>query len=298
MSESTVDVCVGDVPPLDASLYKLGDEETVFYKATTGITSDEELKKHILDVQAKAYAVRPYPCILRFAFLGIGITKNKAAYQQLLKLGKERPDALLLDVGCCFGNDVRKAIFDGFPMENVVTSDLNGELWELGHALFKTTPDKFTVPFVRGDIFDPAHLALVTPPLATSSTPPTPRPDIYTLTSLNPLRGHVSAIYASSFFHLFTETQQLELARKLAGLLDPRPGSMIFGMHAGDKTKGVAIGPQDVPNREWKMFWHSPESWTEMWDGEVFPKGSVKVQTYLTPIAENWMFLHWSVTRV
>ncbi|TFY61382.1 hypothetical protein EVG20_g7080 [Dentipellis fragilis] len=305
MSSKFEENLVGDVTPLDSSLYKLEDEQKVFFKATTGITDDEDLKKHILNVQAKAYALRPYPCIQRFTFIGIGITKNTEAYQQLLKI---------------VGNDARKAIFDGFPMQNVVTSDLHGgtcpsftagidsearsekyetsadqsviEFWQLGHALFKTTPEKYTVPFVGGDVFDPAHLALAAP-LATSSIPPAPRPDIYTLTSLNPLRGHVSAIFASSFFHLFSEPQQLELARKLAGLLDPRPGSMIFGMHAGGETKGTRKGPGDVPNKDWDLFFHSPETWTEMWDGEVFPKGSVKVQAYLATLDERWKFLRW-----
>ncbi|KAA1474301.1 hypothetical protein DENSPDRAFT_824110 [Dentipellis sp. KUC8613] len=288
---------VGDVTPLDNSLYKLEDEQKVFFKATTGITDDEELKKHILEVQARAYALRPYPCIQRFTFIDIGITKNTEAYQNLLKLGKERPDAVFIDLGCCFGNDARKAIFDGFPMQNVVTSDLHSEFWDLGHALFKTTPETYTVPFIGGDVFDPAHLALAAP-LATSSIPPAPRPDLQTLTSLNPLRGHVSAIFASAFFHLFTEAQQLELARKLAGLLDPRPGSMIFGMHVGAQTKGARNAPSCVPNKKWDIFMHSPESWAEMWDGEVFPKGTVKVQASLSPLEENWVYMRWSVIRV
>ncbi|TFY61381.1 hypothetical protein EVG20_g7081 [Dentipellis fragilis] len=304
MSADGVDAFAGDVEPLNSSLYKLGDEEKAFFKATTGISGDEQLKRHILAAQAKAYAIRPYPCIHRFAFLGIGITKNEAAYQHLLKLGIERPDALFLDVGCCFGNDVRRAIWDGYPMHNVVTSDLHGEFWQLGHTLFNTTSERFTVPFVAGDIFDPAHLTAV-PPLGASQAPPSPRPDIHTLTSLNPLHGHVSAIFASSFFHLFSEAEQLELAKKLAGLLSPQAGSMIFGMHVGYPTKATHKGPPGVPNKEYVLFTHSPESWTEMWDGEVFPKGAVKVEAYLAPaeftwsdVGPTWQFLRWTVTRV
>jgi hypothetical protein len=40
---------------LDTSLYSLSTEEAAFFKAQTGIDDDEDLKKHILDVQAKAY---------------------------------------------------------------------------------------------------------------------------------------------------------------------------------------------------------------------------------------------------
>ncbi len=44
--------------PLDPKLYSLDEQEAAFFKSATGIQDEEELKKHILDVQAKAYAVR------------------------------------------------------------------------------------------------------------------------------------------------------------------------------------------------------------------------------------------------
>lgn len=42
------------VLPLDPSLYEVDHD---FFSALTGITDPEELKKHILKVQAEAYAV-------------------------------------------------------------------------------------------------------------------------------------------------------------------------------------------------------------------------------------------------
>ena len=47
------------------------------------------------------------------------------AYKDLLKLGKERPGALFLDIGCCVGCDVRKPVADGFPVDQVIASDLH-----------------------------------------------------------------------------------------------------------------------------------------------------------------------------
>lgn len=46
------------------------------------------------------------------------------AYQELLKLGKERKGALYLELACCVGNDVRKTVSDGFPVDQVIASDL------------------------------------------------------------------------------------------------------------------------------------------------------------------------------
>jgi hypothetical protein len=40
---------------IDTSLYSLSSEQAAFFKAQTGIDDDEELKRHILEMQAKAY---------------------------------------------------------------------------------------------------------------------------------------------------------------------------------------------------------------------------------------------------
>ncbi len=47
------------------------------------------------------------------------------AYPKLLQLGRERPGALFLDLACCVGNDVRKAVADGFPISQALASDLH-----------------------------------------------------------------------------------------------------------------------------------------------------------------------------
>ena len=47
------------------------------------------------------------------------------AYNQLLRLGRERPGALFLDIGCGVGNDVRRAVSDGFPAKQIIASDLH-----------------------------------------------------------------------------------------------------------------------------------------------------------------------------
>ncbi|KAK0459014.1 uncharacterized protein EV420DRAFT_1541857 [Desarmillaria tabescens] len=49
------------------------------------------------------------------------------------------------------------------------------------------------------------------------------------------------------------------------------------------------------------MFCHSPESWKALWDGGVFPEGTVKVDAFLKEIvvddsSTNFYLLVWSVT--
>jgi len=123
-----------------------------------------------------------------------------------------------------------------------------------------------------------------------------PRPEIGTLASLNPLRGHVSVIHVSAFFHLFKEETQLYLARAVGGLLSPQPGSIIFGSHAGSAQKCDRISILDGST----MFNHCPESWEELWNGVVFEKGTVKVDVTLAhmPWMSPQLAMIWTVTRL
>lgn len=156
--------------------------------------------------------------------------------------------------------------------------------------------------FLAGDVFDPAFLACL-PVAPTSHSPPaTPAPRLWQTRTLTPLAGHVSAIHVANLFQLFDEPAQRALAASLAGLLDARPGSMIFGSHVGLRTRGELRWPP-APDR-WPMFCHSPESWTAMWK-DVFGDVPVQVEAH----ADEWVDfpdvrlevaikLHWSVVRL
>ncbi|KAJ6495320.1 hypothetical protein C8R45DRAFT_1133756 [Mycena sanguinolenta] len=272
------------------------DPEVIdFLKGQTGILDDDELKAHVVTVQKKATAVFDYPCIQCFEFLKIKINKLESAYAHVLDLGRNVPGALLLDIGCCFGNDLRKIASDGFPAKNMIASDLRQDFWNLGHELFRSTPKTFPVAFLAGDAFDNNFLALyplLDAPLTSAA------PDPKALTSLGGLRARLSAIHSASVFHLFNEADQLLLARKLAGLLLPRSGSIIFGCHGGQPTNGyVSV----VPGQQ--MFCHSPESWRDLWDGEVFERGSVGVKTHMENFGKlfnestDFHILFWSSSR-
>ena len=207
---------------------------------------------------------------------------------------------------------------------------------DLGHKLFRTTPDTYPAKFLAGDAFDDAHLSPTTPapsgppaPVGSANSlttlrghifasalyrlfgaPTTPSlsgppPPVGSVNTLTELRGHVSAIFASALFQLFGEEKQFELGKRLAGLLDSRPGSIIFGSHTGGLVKGQRLDPFG------KTFCHSPETWTQMWEEQIFEKGQVKVNTVLkeldvnargmvVPTGEGTKFywLSWSVERM
>jgi hypothetical protein len=139
-------------------------------------------------------------------------------------------------------------------------------------------------------------------PFTAFNPPSAPRPDLKELTtSLNPLRGHVSAIHAAALFHLFSEEQQLHLARALAGLLSPEPGSIIFGEHVTQPVTGRHRMSDDKLDT---MFTYNPESWESLWKG-IFEEGTVRVETVMREVSkpdftrvDHFYRLSWSVTRL
>ncbi|OJA19466.1 hypothetical protein AZE42_10740 [Rhizopogon vesiculosus] len=215
---------------------------------------------------------------------------TQPVYEHILELGRERPGAVLLDIGCCFGVDSRRAAADGFPMENIIASDINNEFLTLSHEFFQTTPSSYRGHFLPGDVFDPAFLHIAESSDDLSSAPAS---DLSSLESLNPLHGRISVINATRLFHLFNEDKQLHLARALAGLLSAQPGSVICGDQVGVLEKGITT--HNLAGSQ--LFAHSPETWSSMWDGDVFRKGSVKVETHMLHGNRNIM-LRWSVTKL
>ncbi|KAG6835625.1 hypothetical protein H0H93_016406 [Arthromyces matolae] len=227
------------------------------------------------------------------------------AYPRVLNILTKNPNALFLEIGCFFGVDIRKVVADGWPIENVVASDLRSEFWTCGHQLFKSTPETFPATFIPGDVFDPA---IISPrkPFYTPEEPPRLEQPLSSLTSLTPLQGRFHVIHATNFFHLFDEAGQLQLARQLATLLSPTPGSMIIGLHTGSSKKGLQSGMEPVGVTATTLFAYSPETWETLWDGQVFEKGTVKVEGSLHAVAKKdvndgsvgWSNLCWSVTRL
>ncbi|KAI0755844.1 hypothetical protein C8Q74DRAFT_1210473 [Fomes fomentarius] len=288
--------------PLNEQAYPLrpGTPEFEFWSAQTGIKDPEELKKHILEVQSGAYSLFAYGCIRYFLFLSFRIP-HMHGYDQVLKLAKERENAILLDVGCCFGTDTRVVANDGWPAHNIVASDIQAKFWDLGHKLFRSTDESFPAKFIPGNILDPAHLDVYPISYTTPDTPAAPT--LSSLTSLNPLRGRVSVIHAGALLHLFTEEEQIRIARAFAGLLSPQPGSMILATQMGAPEKGIRVVGRGV-NTTLSQFCQSAESVKEMWDGQVFEKGTVKVHAELIKPAEDLpghegtLFLSWTVTRL
>ncbi|KAI0371999.1 hypothetical protein BV20DRAFT_992286 [Pilatotrama ljubarskyi] len=294
--ESQVDPSV--VPPLDPSLLNLSNEERAFLHAVIS-EDDEKLRARILDVQKRAYAQYPYPCIRGFHFVNLMMPRN-AIYPTVLEAGK-RGTTLFLDLGCCMGTDLRKLVYDGYPASQVLGCDLRPEYIQLGYELFGDA-DKCPIRFFTSNAFD---LPTTVQDSDTNPTPPPPTPA--TVTDLAQLRGSLTHIYTGALFHLFDEETQYGLAVRLATLLKRRPGAVVFGRHQGLQEEGY-IDDHLGRNR----YGHSETSWTRLWK-KVFAQvesedfaDRVVVQAKLTEGFGRQVFnakghtfmLYWSVQIV
>lgn len=190
----------------------------------------------------RAWDVWPYPCIGQFRFLDLSISLHPLypLLQQRLHSGQS-----FLDLGCCFGQDIRKFVFDGVPEQNLIGCDLHQGFLDLGYDLFRDR-DRLASRFFAGDI------------LASQFDDGKGGP-------FDELRGKIDIIHASSFFHLFSLSAQLLIAKRLLALLRHVPGSLVLGRQTANIKPGVythGSRDQDQPG----MWRHDVGSWSEMWE--------------------------------
>ncbi|KAG0147797.1 hypothetical protein CROQUDRAFT_655816 [Cronartium quercuum f. sp. fusiforme G11] len=259
-----------------------------FFKQVTNISDPVELESRVLELAKRAYKIYPYPCIWGLKFCH-GKVRRHPVYQRVLELGKtlEGPQPIFIDVGAFFGTDLRQLVWSGYNRKDVLGVDVMDEWNKLGRELFVNDQE---LPILIGDI------------LSTEFLDPNQKPntiegpiDLSSVKSLTSLMGRVRAISANSLFHLFDESSQLELARRLVALIDRRSGSVIFGSHVGFDVPGTN---DDIRFGERGMFGHSSESWKKMWY-EIIPHEKITIDVELE-MSDNLFLstnkcLTWSV---
>lgn len=194
----------------------------------------EQVESHILAVRERAWQIHPYPCLGRFSFLSLSIEQTDV-YSEILQ--RLKSGAKMLDLGCCFGQEIRKLVADGAPSENIYGADLERSFWDLGYDLFE---DRQTLKtrFIQADIFD-GHSAL------------------------GELKGTLDIVYTGSFFHLFDYARQVQAGRNVARFLKPQKGSILVGRQVG----GIKAGEREhrTNPKGGTMYRHDVESFQKMW---------------------------------
>lgn len=198
----------------------------------------EEVDAHVTAVRARAFEIFPYPCIGMYRFLDLGLHQH-TVYPEIIRRVKNGEQ--LLDLGCCFGQELRKLIQDGAPSGNLHGSDLRREFVDLGYDLFRDKErEGGKITWHVADIFDDADPAW------------------------RNLGGKLSIVYTGSFFHLFDREEQLTVAKRVVSLLKAEPGVLLLGRQVGSEKAGDFDASGYIGEK--KRFRHDLQSWGKLWE--------------------------------
>ena len=177
----------------------------------------------------------PYPCIGQFRFLDLSIGIHTLYPEILSRLtsGNQK----YLDLGCCFGQDIRRLVKDGAVAENLYGADLRLDFIQLGYKLFLDS-ETLKSSFIEGDVFDPDS-------------------------KLTDLEGQIDVLHTAAFFHLFGLEDQKKVARRVVKLLKPQKDSLLVGRQVGN-IKGGEFPHRTNPSQI--MYRHNAQTWQQLWN--------------------------------
>ncbi|CAG8372191.1 unnamed protein product [Penicillium salamii] len=240
-----------DVDWYHPTLTQLPEISAQVFREYSGIPEDQVLD-HIQRIREKAWEIFPYPCIGIFRFIDFGACQS-LVYPSVVERIKE--GQTFLDLGCCFGQDIRKLVFDGAPSDNLMGVDLHAGFHKLGYELFGDK-ESLKARFQAQSIFDDDFL-----------------PE---------LQGKIDIIYMGAFLHLFEPVQQKVIMRKVSNLSRDQKGSLVFGRHAGAEEAGQIGGNV---GSQWYVYGHSDSTIRELFNGSV--EGEWEVNSQLMPFAQK-----------
>jgi SAM-dependent methyltransferase len=146
----------------------------------------------------------------------------------------------LLDLGCCFAQDLRKLGHDGAPFSSLYGAELETQYLELGYELFLDR-DTFGGTFIVGNVLD-------------EEAP------------LKEIDGKMDIVHIGLFLHLFDLDEQQKICERIVRLLKKEKGALVLGTQVGSTQ------PKDVPfGKAKRVFRHDEKSFVAMWEkvGEI-----------------------------
>ncbi|KAJ9660201.1 hypothetical protein H2198_002707 [Neophaeococcomyces mojaviensis] len=213
----------------------------------SGVPPDQQTE-HILKVRNRAYKAYPYPCLGRFRFLELDISRHPQYKEYVLPIltGVEQTQGwkpVFLDLSSCLGQDLRKLAFDGVNPQWLWGSDIHQDFIDAGYELFrdehKMPKDHFICP---ADVFDNSEG-----------------------NNLSVLDGRVDMMHVTAVFHLFNREQEDLLAARCLRLLNKNRPSGVDGLIFGSQV-GNIDAREFVRANGSRRYRHNEQSWRKMWE--------------------------------
>ncbi|KAI4085820.1 MAG: hypothetical protein LQ344_008102 [Seirophora lacunosa] len=124
-----------------------------------------------------------------FRFCELSLSQHPSYARVLASLRDKDHPSKLLDLGCCFGQDIRKLVHDAATPENLIACDLNRQFLDLSYDIFQ---DRATLktPMLAADLFQPDG-------------------------PLKEMEATVDIVHASLLLHLFSWDKQKEACKRI-----------------------------------------------------------------------------------
>lgn len=214
--------------------------------------------------RARAFHEWPYPCIGQLRFLELNLAKHPYYPDILSRLNKGQT---FLDAGCCFGQDLRKLVFDGAPSSSALYGlDIISAFFGLGYELF-CDRHRFNGTFISADLLKPTH-------------------------EIPALDAKMDIIGAFSLLHLFQYAEQKTLACRLVEFTKPIVGSTIVGRQLG----APVAGHYDGLTKDTKIYIHNMESFQQFWHHVgVATDSKWAIDGFLQPVETKLSSLSWAM---
>lgn len=177
----------------------------------------------------RAWQISKLPCIGQWIFVEQSLL-NFPEFHTLLN--RIRKGSSVLDLGCCFGQDLRLFAAHGAPTDSMYGIDINEELWNLGYELFRDR-EKMHAAFFKWDILD-ENLELVE------------------------LIGKCDIVIACQFFHLFSLQDQKKALKRCVRLCSEH--ATLVGYQRGQ------LEPRNVQRPWGEMYIHNVFSLQKLWE--------------------------------
>ena len=192
-----------------------------------------------------------YRCVQSLSFL-VPKVQRFEAYPKLLDLLVTQKKVKVADIGCCFGQDIRRLILDGIPPDMIYAIDVTPGYWQAGLRLYNDKErNNHDIASVKtlfcdlcaeeeegGDVLEPASF---------------------------------DCIILKNVFHVLSFVQATRLIHRMAKML--RPGGFVMGICVGSEIgREWALTPDGQERR----YLHSVESLSKLFTAANFTPASVR----------------------